>query len=145
MSLINFLISSSFLLIELCTEYTIEVSLFEIGKTFLGTKESEQPLMISGIRAGKNKEPDHYQDQRDFDIFDVKKDFLNIMEIYGIRPESLQIDNAQAPKYYHPHRSGALKLGKNVIGYFGEIHPKVAKAFDIKNRVNAFEIFIENF
>jgi phenylalanyl-tRNA synthetase beta chain len=120
------------------------LSLFEIGKVFLGTSESEQKLMISGIRAGKNKEQDHYQDQRDFDIFDVKKDLLNIVEIFGIKADSLQISNAEAPKYYHPHRFAAFKLGKNLIGYFGEIHPKVAKKFDLKNRVNAFEIFIDN-
>ncbi|MBU6339471.1 MAG: phenylalanine--tRNA ligase subunit beta [Rickettsiales bacterium] len=121
-----------------------DLSLFEIGKIFLGTKESEQKLMVSGIRAGKNKEQDHYHDQRDFDIFDVKKDFMKVMEIYGIRQESLQIDALNPPKYYHPHRFAALKLGKNLIGYFGEIHPTIIKKFDLKNRVNAFEVFIDN-
>lgn len=120
------------------------LSLFEIGKVFSGTSETEQKLMVSGIRAGKNKEQDHYKDQRDFDIFDVKKDFLSVMEIFNIRPESLQISNEEAPKYYHPHRFAALKLGKNLIGYFGEIHPKIAKKFDLKNRVNVFEIIVDN-
>lgn len=122
-----------------------DLSLFEIGKIFLGTKESEQKLMISGLRAGKNKQQDHYRDQRDFDIFDVKKDFFDIVDIYGIRAESLQIDVSNPPKYYHPHRFAALKLGKNPIGYFGEIHPKITKKFDLKNRINVFEIFADNF
>ena len=116
-----------------------DLSLFEIGNVFL----DGQKLMISGIRAGKNKEQNHYHDNRDFDVFDVKKDFLDVLEIFGLRAESLQMTNENAPKYYHPHRFAALKLGKNLIGYFGEIHPAIAKKFDLKNRVNAFEIFVD--
>jgi len=116
-----------------------DLSLFEIGNVFLDVEK----LMISGIRAGKNKEQNHYHDSRDFDIFDVKKDFLDVLEIFGLRAESLQMTSENAPKYYHPHRFAALKLGKNLIGYFGEIHPAIAKKFDLKNRVNAFEIFVD--
>ena len=116
-----------------------DLSLFEIGNIF----SDGQKLMISGIRAGKNKEQNHYHDSRDFDVFDVKKDFLDVFEIFGLRSESLQMTSENAPKYYHPHRFGALKLGKNLIGYFGEIHPAIAKKFDLKNRINAFEIFFD--
>ena len=117
-----------------------DLSLFEIGNVFL----DGQKLMISGIRAGKNKEQNHYHDNRDFDVFDVKKDFLDVLEIFGLRAESLQMISENSPKYYHPHRFAALKLGKNLIGYFGEIHPAIAKKFDLKNRVNAFEIFVDS-
>lgn len=116
------------------------LSLFEIGNTFTDT----QKLMISGIRAGKNQEPNHYQNERDYDVFDVKKDVFEISKIYGLNPLNLQLKSDEAPKYYHPHRSAALKLGKNIIGYFGEIHPAVTKEFGLKNRVNAFEIFADN-
>jgi len=30
-----------------------------------------------------------------------------------------------APEWYHPGRSGALRLGPTVLAYFGEIHPAV--------------------
>jgi phenylalanyl-tRNA synthetase beta chain len=119
------------------------LSLFEIGNVFLSSAIEGQKLMISGIRAGKNVEQNHYHNQRDFDVFDVKKDFFDVAEIFGMRPESLQMDASQAPKYYHPHRCVALKLGKNLVGYFGEIHPAITKKFDIKNRINAFEIFVD--
>jgi phenylalanyl-tRNA synthetase beta chain len=91
----------------------------------------------------KNKEQNHYHDEREFDVFDVKKDFFDVAEIFGMRPESLQINSLEAPKYYHPHRFAALKLGKNLVGYFGELHPQIAKKFDLKNRVNLFEIFVD--
>ena len=120
-----------------------DISFFEIGKVFSDIDEKLQRLMISGLRAGKNKEQNHYNDQRDFDIFDVKKDIFDVAEVFGLKGSSLQISASEAPKYYHPHRSATLKLGKNIIGYFGEIHPKIAKKFDIKTIVNAFEIFVD--
>ena len=115
-----------------------DLALFEIGNVFVG---EDQKLMISGLRAGKNKDQSHYHDQRDFDVFDVKKDLLAILEIHGLRPESLQISHAESPKYYHPHRSAAVKLGKNIVGFFGELHPVINKKFALKNRVNLFEVF----
>ncbi len=117
-----------------------DLSLFEIGNVFVG---DSQRSMISGLRAGKNKEQNHYHDERDFDVFDVKKDFFSTVENFGLRAESFQINASEAPKYYHPHRSSALKLGKNLVGFFGELHPAVAKKFDIKTRVNLFEIFAD--
>ncbi len=118
-----------------------DLSLFEIGNVFV---EDTQKLMISGLRAGKNKEQNHFHDERDFDVFDVKKDFFDVIEIFGLRAESLQANASRAPKYYHPHRSTSLKLGKNLVGYFGEVHPTIAKKFDLKNRINIFEIFVDS-
>jgi phenylalanyl-tRNA synthetase beta chain len=120
------------------------LSLFEIGNIFINASNSGQKQMISGIRAGKNKPEDHYKDVADFDIFDVKQDFLNIVEIYGISESSLQISEDSAPAYYNPHRFASVKLGRNLIGYFGEIHPKITKKFDLKIDINAFEIFVDN-
>lgn len=118
-----------------------DLSLFEIGNVFI---EDSQKLMISGLRAGKNKEQNHFHDERDFDVFDVKKDFCDVIELFGLRAESLQTNASQAPKYYHPHRSTSLKLGKNLVGYFGEVHPAIAKRFDLKTRINIFEIFVDS-
>ena len=49
---------------------------------------------------------------------------------------------ADAPAWYHPGRSGVLRLGpKNVIGYFGELHPRVLDTMDVSGPVVGFEIF----
>ena len=122
----------------------VDLSSFEIGKVFLGSSQDEQKQMIAGLRAGKNKEQNHYNDSRDFDVFDVKKDVYDCLEVFGLKPSSLHLSAENAPKYYHPHRFGALKLGKNIVGYFGELHPKIAKIFDLKTNVNIFEIFSDN-
>ena len=52
---------------------------------------------------------------------------------------------AGAPAWYHPGRSGTLKLGpKTVLAHFGELHPRILKAFDLTGPVAAFEVFLES-
>jgi phenylalanyl-tRNA synthetase beta chain len=48
-----------------------------------------------------------------------------------------------APPWYHPGRSGTLALGAKVLGIFGEVHPKILAAFDLKGPVAAFEVFLD--
>jgi len=119
------------------------ISIFEKGKFFLNTKPEGQKRMIAGIRVGLTCEKDIYNSSRPYDIFDVKKDLLDALNVFGINGESLNITN-DSPDYYHPSRSGAIKIGNIILGVFGEIHPvKVAK-FGLKNKVNAFELYIDN-
>ena len=35
-------------------------------------------------------------------------------------------------------------MGKNIIGYFGEIHPIILKKFSLKKKVDIFEVFLDN-
>jgi len=118
-----------------------DLSLFETGRIFSGVKIDQQKNIVAGIRIGKNKSANHYKDQRAFDVFDVKKDLFDCLEILGFSSQAFQLED-KTPNYYHPHRSKAVKLGKNIIGYFGEIHPMVTKKLDVKGRANVFEIFV---
>jgi phenylalanyl-tRNA synthetase beta chain len=119
-----------------------DLSLFEVGRIFSGVKIDQQKNSIAGLRIGKNKQQNHYKDQRSFDVFDVKKDLFDGLEVLGFSAQSFQLTD-EAPNYYHQHRSKAVKLGKNIVGYFGELHPLIAKKLDVKNRVNIFELFVE--
>ena len=120
-----------------------DLSFFEIGKIFLGTSPKDQIESVAGARFGLNCLKDHFAENREFDIFDVKKDLFDILEKIGFNADSFQITE-DAPKYYHPYKSGSVKLGKNIIGYFGEIHPIILGKFSLKKKVNIFEIFLDN-
>src|SRR5690606_4411470 len=51
---------------------------------------------------------------------------------------------ADAPAWYHPGRSGTLKLGpKTVLARFGELHPEVAAKLGVDGPVAAFEVFLD--
>ncbi len=50
---------------------------------------------------------------------------------------------AEAPDWYHPGRSGAIKLGNQTLAWFGELHPRVLAALDVKGVVAGFEFFLD--
>jgi phenylalanyl-tRNA synthetase beta chain len=48
-----------------------------------------------------------------------------------------------APAWYHPGRSGVIALGPKQIAAFGELHPKILAAYDIKFPASGFEIILD--
>jgi phenylalanyl-tRNA synthetase beta chain len=49
---------------------------------------------------------------------------------------------ADAPAWYHPGRSGTLRLGPKAFAHFGEVHPKVLREMDLRGPATAFEVFL---
>jgi phenylalanyl-tRNA synthetase beta chain len=76
------------------------------------------------------------------DVFDAKADMLAALEAAMGGAMTAPV-KAQAPDWYHPGRSGTLALGPKVIAAFGELHPRVLAAFDLKGPVAAFEIILD--
>lgn len=120
-----------------------DLALFETAPEFFGRNPGEQKAMASGIRVGKTSYKDWTGSSRAYDVFDVKADALAAIAAAKGPVDSVQI-TTDAPSYYHPGRSGAIRLGRNVLAYFGELHPAVLKALDIKTNVMAFEVLLEN-
>jgi len=119
-----------------------DVALFEIGPQFDGPEPGQQRAVACGLRAGRAV-PRHWSEKtRPVDAFDAKADLLAAIVAAGGNPDSFQVV-AEAPAWYHPGRSGSLKLGNKAVAYFGELHPKLLGEFDIKGAVVAFELFLE--
>lgn len=119
------------------------LQLFEVAPEFYGRNPGEQQTAASGIFVGKTSKKDWTGSSRAYDVFDAKAAALAAIGAAKGPIEAPQI-TTDAPEYYHPGRSGAIRLGKNVLAYFGELHPAVLKALDIKTNVMAFEVFLEN-
>jgi len=119
------------------------LALFELGKIYLGFEGKEQKNSVAAIRVGNRSEALLNNDNSLYDIFDVKNDFLNIIEFFGLNPDKLKFNSDNLPNYIHPKRGSALELGKKIIGYFGELNPEIAKNLNINSRVNFLEIFID--
>jgi phenylalanyl-tRNA synthetase beta chain len=115
-------------------------SLFEIGPIF----NKIQQQVVSGIRIGNDCDKNIYSKPRKYDVFDIKKDIYDFMTECNFNPEKIMLDNKNIPDFLHPGRSSILKIGKTILGYFGELHPIIAKNLNIKHRVNLFELVIEN-
>ena len=117
------------------------LSLFEIGPGFTTGMPEAQATIATGLRTG-NALRDWAKSAHDADVFDVKADMLAALEAVTGAPMSAPIRKG-APGWYHPGRSGVIALGKTVIAQFGELHPKVLAAFDLKVPAAAFEIFLD--
>lgn len=117
------------------------ISLFEIGNVFNKCKIDSENTIICGVRQGKYKIKDPYNEARDFDIYDIKKDLFDIFNVFGITGNKLII-NKNTPNYYHKGRSGSVYMGDVLIGYFGELHPSISEYFNLKKPV-VFEFFTD--
>jgi phenylalanyl-tRNA synthetase beta chain len=119
-----------------------DLALFEVGPQFHGADPGQQVTAASGVRAGAG--PRHWSGQQwATDIFQAKADVFALLDACGVVPESAQV-TTDAPSWFHPGRSGVLRLGpKVVLAFFGEVHPRVLKAFDLPGPVAAFEVMLE--
>lgn len=119
-------------------------ALFEVGPAFTGAKPGDQIQVVAGIRTGISGVKNWAQPPRPVDVFDAKADAIAILADMGAPVANLQVF-VESPSWYHPGRSGELRLGpKTTLARFGEIHPRVLRAMDVKGPVVAFEILAEN-
>jgi phenylalanyl-tRNA synthetase beta chain len=118
----------------------MDLALFELGHAFHGGEPEEQHLMLSGLLIGKTGPKDVHDTARAVDVFDVKADAEAILAAMGA-PAKTQILRG-ASDWWHPGRHGMICLGpKKVLGVFGELHPKVLKAMDVKGPAVAFTLW----
>jgi len=115
---------------------------FEVGPQYRDATEKGQDLVSAGLRYGALAPSNWAQRSQNVDAFTAKADVLAILKSMSVNTLNLQCTR-ETPSWYHPGRSGALKQGTNVLAYFGEVHPKILKEFDLKGPVVAFEIFMD--
>ena len=125
-----------------------DIALFEVGQCFASDEPDGQTVRASGIRRRLSGSFSFGRDWRDgshmADTFDVKADAIGLLTTLGIPVGGLQVV-AKAPEWMHPGRSATLQFGpKQIIGYFGELHPASLKKLDIKGPVMAFEIILDH-
>lgn len=117
-----------------------DMALFEVGPAFHGSEPGEQHLLISGLLIGRTGPKDVHGASRAVDVYDVKADAEAILAAIGA-PARVQILRGAAD-WWHPGRHGMICLGpKKVLGVFGEIHPRVLAAMDVKGPAMGFTIW----
>jgi phenylalanyl-tRNA synthetase beta chain len=124
-----------------------DVALFEVGQTFASDEPEGQSVKAAAVRRGTARAEGigrHWDGRAEsVDAFDAKADVLALLAALGIPAGGLQIV-AGGPAWFHPGRSGTLQFGpKNIVGVFGEVHPKILKALDLKGPLVAFELNLD--
>jgi phenylalanyl-tRNA synthetase beta chain len=117
-----------------------DLALFEVGHAFHGGEPTEQHLQAVGVLIGQSGPRDPHGARRPVDVFDVKADAEAVLAAMGA-PGKAQILRG-GPGWWHPGRHGMICLGpKKVLGVFGELHPRILKAMDVKGPAMAFTLF----
>lgn len=124
-----------------------DVALFEVGQVFQSDEPEGQLIAAAGLRRGTARLEGVGRQwdggAKPVDAFDAKADLMALLSGLGIPVGGLQIV-AGGPAWAHPGRSATLQFGpKGVVGAFGEVHPKVLKALDVKGPLVAFEIHLD--
>jgi phenylalanyl-tRNA synthetase beta chain len=124
-----------------------DVALFEVGQIYKGDQPQDQITAASGVRralakvAGAGR---HWSTPATVvDAFDAKSDAMAVLAAAGAPVQALQVVPG-APAWFHPGRSGSIQIGpQNVLGHFGELHPKALEALDAEGPIVAFEVILE--
>jgi phenylalanyl-tRNA synthetase beta chain len=123
-----------------------DVALFEVGQIFKGDRPEDQYIAASGIRralASSKGIGRHWSGTHAADTFDAKSDALAVLAAAGAPMNSLQIVSG-GPSWLHPGRSATIQIGpQNILGYFGELHPRAREALGADKPLDAFEVILD--
>ena len=124
-----------------------DVALFEVSGTYEGDHADQQRRVAGGVRRGTARLDGQGRDwagnAAPVGVFDAKADALAVLEACGAPVDKLQVE-AGGPGWYHPGRSGTIKLGpKVVLATFGEFHPRTLEALDVSGPLCGFEVFVD--
>ncbi|WP_142652882.1 phenylalanine--tRNA ligase subunit beta [Enterococcus faecium] len=112
-----------------------EIALYEIGRVFfqendpcthLPQEVKHAAIAVSGIW----EEKDWQTKAQNVDFFTIKGLLENLFEQLGIT-EDVHYQTVTEMKEMHPGRTAAIYLGEKFIGFVGQVHPTIAKSYDI--------------
>jgi len=124
-----------------------DAALFEVGQVFKGDRPEDQLTAATGVRRALAKPLGagrHWSSKTtEVDALDAKADALAVLAAAGAPIQAVQVAPG-GPAWLHPGRSGALQIGpQNVLGYFGELHPRALELLGAEGPVVAFEVILD--
>lgn len=120
------------------------VRVFEMATVFLRNEQAadgplsvagfDQPKRVAALAYGLVVEEQWGQAGRNVDFFDLKADLEALFA-----PQVLRFSKNQHPAL-HPGRSAAVVLDGQVIGFIGELHPRLQQKYDLPLAPVMFEV-----
>jgi phenylalanyl-tRNA synthetase beta chain len=112
--------------------------LFEVGRCFarVGTNY-DQSMRVGGLAYGDAFPAQWGATKRAVDLFDVKGDLEAL-----VAPRALRTERSEHPAL-HPGRTARVLVDGQAIGWVGELHPRVVRAFDLPQAPILFEVALE--
>lgn len=124
------------ILSSLSTNYSRRVenaSLYEIGKIYVKKDGNILPDEVKKLTIGMYG--------KDTDFFTLKGVIEGLINSLNINHTQI-IRNTEL-EFMHPGRSASLIIGGQFAGFFGEIHPQVAKNYELEQRTYMAELDLQ--
>ena len=115
------------------------IKIFEVSKVFKKAEELAQEDMHIAIGiCGRDRKSLWDAKPEAYDFYMLKGYVEEFMELTGVKKYKLE---RTANSNFHPGRAADIKIGKLIVGTFGEVHPDIAEKMDItKERAYVAEI-----
>ncbi|MCL2858546.1 MAG: phenylalanine--tRNA ligase subunit beta, partial [Streptococcaceae bacterium] len=108
-----------------------DVAIYEIGNVFLPSEsEDERPNQVPNVAfalSGNVTDKTYRNQAVPVDFYYAKGIVEQILEGY----ESVSFQSMPQSSAMHPGRSALVRVGENIIGFVGQIHPALAKKYGI--------------
>ncbi len=117
------------------------IRLFEIGKIFLpqGKELPWEKEMLCAVLNGSKAELSWHGDKEPLDFFDAKGVIEGLSKQLGLEASFENSDDESLL----PGRGANIVINSDKVGIVGELHPKVAEAFDLSGSACLIEIDME--
>ncbi len=114
------------------------LKLFEVGMSFRRQGgELVQRNYVAGVCAGSKLPEQWGEPPVPVDFYDIKQDVISLLKACG--QHATKVQTASHPGF-HPGRTAALSTEGGLLGYVGELHPKLVRALDLREAPMMFEI-----
>ena len=118
-----------------------DLALFEISNVY-GEGIHEERLSI--VMNGSIQKNRWQKLSIDANFYTMKGLVENILSAFGYENTRVFIrENDRDMKHFHPYRSACVYIGKDLFAIFGQIHPQMAKDFDVNKELVVCEANLE--
>jgi phenylalanyl-tRNA synthetase beta chain len=122
-----------------------DVRLYEVARAYHPNPEpraqpTEEPLLVAGVMLGRRSPAGWAVAAEPLDFHDAKAVVVGVLEALGITGATWA---APGDGWLHPRHSAVVSAGGARLGTAGELHPRVAAAFELPRGVLAFELSAE--
>lgn len=93
--------------------------------------------MVCGLLLGKANSPVWPNAQRESDFYDAKGIVEGLLNVTGLKEWTVSRSNTP---YLHPGISAVFAVNDQIVATVGELHPQVAKNYDLPSKTIIFEI-----
>jgi len=121
------------------SRFQARVALFELGRVYLpaeGEPLPHEPVRLGLVLWGRREEASWLAEEGEMDFFDLKGAVEGLLDTLGLAGARVERD---AHPSFHPGRCARLDMDGTAVGYFGELHPRAAEAFELAGRTCAAE------